>query len=239
MENERIIKRYTNRKLYDKTASRYITLQEVARLIRDGEDVKVVDNGSGEDLTSVTFAQIILAEEKRKAHLLSVPFLRRLIRTGEARVQDLSDRATRGIEALGDLTEKAGERVREVARGSGRAIEEGWSLIDDLFASPQKRLDAIRDAALASVDKIRTNVTVRGELERLENSLRSLEKAVARLREDETEAAAPDAPGGEQGETPLAARAGNGPEDGQGSEAGSVATEDRPPLGRVGSKADL
>jgi polyhydroxyalkanoate synthesis repressor PhaR len=84
MSEKRIIKRYTNRKLYDKQESRYVTLEEIARLVRRGEDLKVVDNETDEDLTAVTLAQIILEEEKRKTHLLSVPFLRKLIRSGEA-----------------------------------------------------------------------------------------------------------------------------------------------------------
>lgn len=189
MTEKRIIKRYTNRKLYDKLESRYVTLEEIARLVRVGEDVKVIDNESEEDLTSVTFAQIILDEEKRKTNLLSVPFLRKLIRTGEARVQDFSDRATRGIEALGDLTEKAGERVREVVGSSGRAIEGSLSLLDELFGIPQKRLAKLRETAFESMDKIRANPTVRRELERLASSLQTLEEAITRATAEEDEAA--------------------------------------------------
>lgn len=193
MTEKRIIKRYTNRKLYDKLESRYVTLEEIARLVRVGEDVKVIDNESEEDLTSVTFAQIILDEEKRKTNLLSVPFLRKLIRTGEARVQDFSDRATRSIEALGDLTEKAGERVREVVGSGGRAIEGSLSLLDELFGIPQKRLAKLRETAFDSMDKIRANPTVRRELERLASSLQTLEEAVTRAAAEEDEPTDPHA----------------------------------------------
>jgi polyhydroxyalkanoate synthesis repressor PhaR len=189
MSDKRIIKRYTNRKLYDKLESRYVTLEEIARLVRAGEDVKVVDNETEEDLTAVTFAQIILDEEKRKTNLLSVPFLRKLIRSGEARMQDFSDRATRGFEVLGDLTERAGERVRGVVEGGGRAI-------DELFGMPQKRLDRLREAARKQVDQIRTNPTVRRELDRIATSLHTLEEAIARVTEEQEreEAARGEAP---------------------------------------------
>ena len=160
---ERIIKRYANRKLYDKADSRYVTLKEIARLVRRGEEVKVVDNDSGTDLTSVTFAQIILEEEKKKTHLVSAPFLRGLIRSGEATIQDLSDRATRGMEALGNPR----------------------SMVDDLLSASEARLDTIREAAMGSVDRLRASVTFQNELERVEKSLRSLEAAVARLRDDD------------------------------------------------------
>jgi polyhydroxyalkanoate synthesis repressor PhaR len=188
MPERRVIKRYTNRKLYDKLESRYVTLEEIARLVRAGEDIQVIDNESDEDLTSVTFAQIILEEEKRKQNLLSVPFLRKLIRSGEARVQDFSDRASRSIEALGDLTEKAGERVREVV-GGGRAFEGGRSFLDELFDLPQKRLAELGARAREQVDKIRGNPTVKRELERIAASLHTLEEAVAKMAEDDEQKA--------------------------------------------------
>jgi len=180
MSEKRIIKRYTNRKLYDKQESRYVTLEEIARLVRRGEDLKVVDNETDEDLTAVTLAQIILEEEKRKTHLLSVPFLRKLIRSGEATVQDLSDRAKSGFEAIGDFTERAGERVREVVGGSGG----GRSFLDEFFELPQRRLSALREAAKTSLDKLRSNPTVRRELERIAHSLETLEEAITRLSEE-------------------------------------------------------
>lgn len=185
MSDMRVIKRYTNRKLYDKLESRYVTLDEIARLVRAGEEVMVIDNETEDDLTAITFAQIILEEEKRKTNLISVPFLRKLIHSGEARMQDFSDRASRSFEALGDFTEKAGERVREVVEGSGRALGEGLSAIDDLFGIPQKRIDVLRESARKSVDKLRANPVVRRELERIAGSLHTIEEAIQRLSEDE------------------------------------------------------
>lgn len=187
MSEKRVIKRYTNRKLYDKLESRYVTLEEIARLVRAGEDVKVIDNETEDDLTAITFAQIILDEEKRKANLVSVPFLRNLIRSGEARMQDFSDRATRGFEALGGLTEKAGERVREVVEGSGRRLGDGLSALDDIFSTPQKRIDELRESARKQVDKLRVNPVVRRELERIASSLHTIEEAIQRISEDETD----------------------------------------------------
>ena len=190
MSDQRVIKRYTNRKLYDKLESRYVTLDEIARLVRAGEDVMVIDNETEDDLTAITFAQIILEEEKRKTNLVSVPFLRKLIRQGEARMQDFSDRAQRGIEALGDLTEKAGERVREVVEGGGKALGDGLSAIDDLFGVPQKRIDVLRESARKRVDQLRANPVVRRELERIAGSLHTIEEAIQRLSEDEEREAA-------------------------------------------------
>ena len=185
MSQERLIKRYTNRKLYDTQQSRYVTLDDIAKLVREGDDVRVIDNDSSEDLTSVTFAQIILEEEKRKSGLISVPFLRGLIRSGEAAVQDITDAASRGIEAIGELTERAVE-------GSNKAVDESRGFIDDMFRLPQRRLDALRESARKSVDKIRASEPVQSEVARLEKTIRGLEDMVAKLRtaDEEQEAAA-------------------------------------------------
>ena len=75
----KVIKRYTNRKLYDTVESRYVTLDEIAAMIKEGVEVRIVDNRTKEDLTSVTLAQIIFEEEKKKNQMpLSV--LREIIR---------------------------------------------------------------------------------------------------------------------------------------------------------------
>jgi len=77
-----LIKKYGNRRLYDTGHSRYITLEELADIIRGGEDVRVVDAKSGEDLTTGTLAQIII-EGRGAARLLPVPLLVQLIRMGD------------------------------------------------------------------------------------------------------------------------------------------------------------
>ena len=58
MAETRIVKRYANRKLYDTERSRYVTLEQIAEMIRTGEDVRIVDNASKEDLTSITLTQM-------------------------------------------------------------------------------------------------------------------------------------------------------------------------------------
>lgn len=60
-----LIKKYANRKLYDTRTSRYVTLDQIAQLLRGGHDIKVVDRDSGHDLTHVTLSQIVLSDEKQ------------------------------------------------------------------------------------------------------------------------------------------------------------------------------
>ena len=77
-----LIKKYGNRRLYDTGESRYITLEELATKVRGGEDVRVVDAKSGEDLTGQTLTQIII-EGRGAARLLPVPLLIQLVRLGD------------------------------------------------------------------------------------------------------------------------------------------------------------
>src|SRR5438445_11353036 len=78
------LKRYANRKLYDPQASRYVTLDEVAEMIRRGQEIVVTDVATGEALTSVVLAQIIVETERRHRTALPTAFLHQLIQYGAA-----------------------------------------------------------------------------------------------------------------------------------------------------------
>jgi polyhydroxyalkanoate synthesis repressor PhaR len=84
MPDTRIIKRYANRKLYDTEHSRYVTLDQISEMIRNGDDVKIVDNKTKEDLTTVTLAQIIFEEEKKQRSFLPLAAMRNIIQSGGA-----------------------------------------------------------------------------------------------------------------------------------------------------------
>src|SRR5262245_21508678 len=82
MAETRIIKRYANRKLYDTEHSRYVTLDQISEMIRNGDDVKIVDNKTKEDLTTVTLAQIIFEEEKKQRSFLPLNAMRNINQSG-------------------------------------------------------------------------------------------------------------------------------------------------------------
>lgn len=86
-----LVKRYSNRRLYDTKNSRYVTLADLAEQIREGEDVQVVDAKSGEDLTQSTLTQIIM-ESRGAAKLLPIPLLTQLIRLGDASLAEFMGR---------------------------------------------------------------------------------------------------------------------------------------------------
>jgi len=76
----RIIKRYSNRKLYDTKGSSYVTLLQIAEMIREGEDVQIIDNSTKEDKTDVTLALIISEELRAKPRAIPLTTLKALIR---------------------------------------------------------------------------------------------------------------------------------------------------------------
>ena len=81
----RVVKRYSNRKLYDTVESRYVTLPQIAEYVRQGEDVRIVDNTTKEDLTRMTLAQI-LYEEERKQSRLPLGALKELLHSSSERI---------------------------------------------------------------------------------------------------------------------------------------------------------
>src|SRR3954468_6594194 len=99
MGETRVVKRYANRKLYDTQRSRYVTLEQIADMIRSGEDVKIVDNNSKEDLTAITLAQIIFEEEK-KSSFLPLSAFRNIIPTGGNSIQQFASNAGEKVRAV-------------------------------------------------------------------------------------------------------------------------------------------
>lgn len=86
------LRKYPNRRYYDTTRSRHVTLEEIQTLIRDGNEIRVTDSKSGEDITAKVLAQIILELDTPKLHIFPVPLLHRLIRANEELVRDFVDK---------------------------------------------------------------------------------------------------------------------------------------------------
>ncbi|MBI4516566.1 MAG: hypothetical protein HY699_12210 [Deltaproteobacteria bacterium] len=179
----RLIKRYGNRKLYDTKASAYITLDGIKDLVRRGEDLRVTDNDTGEDLTAVTFAQIIFEEEKRKSGLLSLSALRWIIHQGGEAVHEIMGRVERGREALDSARESVEKGVQQLVGGGDKG---GRSLIGGFLEQPQKQLDHLQKRidtqVRESVDRIASHPAIQREITRLERSVKRLEQQLARLK---------------------------------------------------------
>jgi polyhydroxyalkanoate synthesis repressor PhaR len=109
----KVIKRYTNRKLYDTVESRYVTLDEIAAMIKDGVEVQIVDNRTKEDLTSVTLAQIIFEEEKKR-NRMPLTVLREIIRHPGESLTDFIQKAV--TPRVASIREEAESRLDKLLR---------------------------------------------------------------------------------------------------------------------------
>ena len=83
-----IIKRYGNRRLYNTETKSYVNYEDLAKIVRDGSDVQVIDSTSGEDVTKAVLIQVILEEEKNNKTVLPTEFLFQLLRSREETMQD-------------------------------------------------------------------------------------------------------------------------------------------------------
>ena len=150
-----VIKRYSNRKLYDTQESRYVTLDEIEEMIRGGKEVSVVDAASGEDLTAVTLTQIILENERNHRGTLPTAFLHQLIKHGES-WQDFVQRSMKS--SLEGIISSQRDMERVFQEWTARA---GWGGT----ARPETK----RDGAEPEADRLREEVSV------LRERLRTLE----------------------------------------------------------------
>ena len=114
-----VIKRYANRKLYDPQESRYVTLEELEEMIRAGREIAVTDATTGEDLTAMVLAQIILEKARHRRPTLPTAFLHQLIQYGEA-WQDLALTSLKtSLEGVMTSQREADRILREWAAGCG------------------------------------------------------------------------------------------------------------------------
>ena len=154
------IKRYANRKLYDPQASRYVTLEEVEAMIRAGKDIAVRDVSTGEDLTSVVLAQILLEKERHRRPVLPAAFLRQLIQYGEAWQELAMQSLKTSLQGMLTSQREADRILRDWATHCG------W-----LPAAPQPRAEA----GAAAPEELRA---LQQEMAALREQLRELEARV-------------------------------------------------------------
>jgi polyhydroxyalkanoate synthesis repressor PhaR len=147
--NRRIIKRYSNRKLYDTRESRYVTLLQIAEFVRAGQEVQIIDNNSKEDLTEITLAQIIFEEQKNASRSVPLQTLKEIIHTRTGKVlNELREgpigRLIPGERKSGtDLGAAASEervQIPEPAKTSPKLVEQARETFEEFQSRVDERL---------------------------------------------------------------------------------------------------
>lgn len=169
---KRLIKRYRNRKLYDTTDSSYVTLEDIADYIRNGEDVCIIENATGEDITSISLAQIILEEEKRKKDALPLNILINLIRSSGATIREFVQKSIGEAKDLGQVKDDIYDNLeRWVSRGS-ISHDEG-----NRFISSIKNF--VESKVKPAVTNVQNLPSVQLDIQNLKKKLNHLEKELA------------------------------------------------------------
>ena len=159
-----LIKRYANRKLYNTATSRYITLKGIADLIEAGEEVRVVDNETGEDITSVTLSQILVDNERSNRRVPGTVLTDLIQRSGDVLYSALKRR-------VDDASEGFEELQRNVKKLIGP--REGAARRADWVALATPDLDRLVQRALERVLRA-LDLPRRSDIEALEKRLDQL-----------------------------------------------------------------
>jgi len=184
----RVIKRYSNRKLYDTKDSRYVTLLQIAEMVRSGEEVQIIDNNSKEDLTEVTLAQIIYEEQKQKASSRNVPLqtLKELIHQRTEKVlSDLREGPIGRLIPGSGKSEPPKAEAEDVAGGSAaeRAVDtgKGPSFVDQAKGTLEDWQHKIDERVKAVVPNLLPWQQLQHEITRLNARVEELEEKLKAL----------------------------------------------------------
>ncbi len=178
----KIIKRYTNRKLYDTVESRYVTLDEIAEMVKAGTEVRIIDNRTKEDLTSVTLAQIIFEEEK-KTSKMSLRTLKDLIRHGGERAAQLvgdTQAELRGrVEAVRQAAEQRVQTLIKTGQQTSDRAKEMVAASQEAVSQFQRRVD---ERVRTALDGMSSLSDLRRDISQLAERISELERKLDRMK---------------------------------------------------------
>jgi polyhydroxyalkanoate synthesis repressor PhaR len=133
-----IIKRYRNRKLYNTESKRYITLDEIAELIKAQADIQVIENDTGNDITATTLSQIIFETEKNQAGELPVNLLFSLIQSGGKRIEDIRKNIFHSLNFSHHFDRELSRRIDALVEADELSRKDGERLLTQLLAQSPK-----------------------------------------------------------------------------------------------------
>ena len=181
----RKIKKYANRKLYDTATKRLIALAEIAACISEGDSVQVIENETGEDITTVVLVQIILEQEKRKREIMPIPvLLQELVRRGRSSIVELLERSLFApVEMIALTQEKIEEIVWESVKRRHLNKMEGQRLRDRLLARTKESTEVFHHQIETRIHRVmgQMDIPTREELVQLKESLALLHKKIEAL----------------------------------------------------------
>ncbi|HEV3124219.1 MAG TPA: polyhydroxyalkanoate synthesis regulator DNA-binding domain-containing protein [Candidatus Dormibacteraeota bacterium] len=162
-----VVKKYSNRKLYDTFTRRYVTLDVIAELLRRGDEVRVVDRNTGEDITAVTLSQILLDMERQRRSPIPEPLLVDLVkergeqlismlRASFALPREIRSRAAGGLERSAQTLENRVDDVLTTGlHNLNIATQEEVEALQRRVDELTRRLDALDETGAAQTTRRR------------------------------------------------------------------------------------
>ncbi|HWQ83068.1 MAG TPA: polyhydroxyalkanoate synthesis regulator DNA-binding domain-containing protein [Anaerolineales bacterium] len=192
-----LIKRYPNRKLYDTVARRYITLEEIAKLVQGGEDVKVIDHASGMDLTELTLSQVVYELQKKKRRFLPHSLLAALIHDAVPPVSRVV--GSFGLNEL--VAAEIQRRIEALVTGGELTAEEGSLWLNKLLSNAPDQAETHSPWSYPGpftpeqIEQViqRLPIPSRKEFRKLEEQLHQLEAALEQIKPPDTPDDPPEA----------------------------------------------
>lgn len=181
----RVIKRYPNRKLYDTEEKKYITLDGISGLIRNGVDIQVIDHTTEEDLTAVTLSQIIFEQEKRKGGFLPKSVLAGLVRSGGDTANTLRRSLTAPLGLLNQVNEEIESRLDTLVSRGEIGQEDAANLRQKLIALGSNVADSVPSPG-EQINRLlgSRGVPSREEVEQLSNQIEQLSTKIDSLMDE-------------------------------------------------------
>ena len=180
-----LIKRYANRKLYDTESKRYITLDGIAEMIRQQQDVKVIDHETGEDITALTQAQIIFEQERKLRSGIPRTVFTNIIQTSSDTLSQVWHVLIPPDELKKAVDVEIEKRVQVLMKTGQMSDDDGIHLLDLLLTPPEPEPEAAkpdRAAPLGSLEKlIKQRAPSQEQLEQLGKQVEALTAEVERL----------------------------------------------------------
>lgn len=161
------IKRYPNRKLYNTDTKRYITLDGIATLIKEGQEIIVLDHTNGDDLTSLTLSQIIFEQEKKQTGFLPRSVLTTLIQAGGETIGSIRKSVVAPLQFLSPVEGEIDRRLQELVKTGEIAREESirirnqligksWSGISAWLPNTENWEEALEKRNIPATDELKT-----------------------------------------------------------------------------------
>jgi len=178
-----IIKKYANRRLYHTGTSTYVTLDDLARMVKDDEDFVVQDAKSGNDITRAVLGQIIFEQENRGQHLLPVAFLRQLIRYyGDSMQALVPSYLESSLSAFTRDQDKLREQMSVALQGEGlELMEEQARRNVEMFSEAMRMWMPLSGAAGAKTEPDQPSEETakdEDEIEALRRQLQEMQKTI-------------------------------------------------------------